>query len=84
MQDLQDEIEELRQKAKSEMEETDERSQYFEKSGRHAAYKEVLKILERREQEIEQSLYSDEVREMVETERPLPDMTEGVDDERVD
>lgn len=59
MQDLRQQLEDLRQQAKDEMHEATDRSEYYSKSGEHAAYKNMIKILEEREQEIEESYYHD-------------------------
>lgn len=58
MQDLRQQVEGLRQQAKEEMDKPEQdREGYFTASGKHAAYKNMVKILEEREQEIEETYY---------------------------
>jgi len=59
MQDLQQQLEDLRQKAQDKMHDAETQSEYYSKSGEHAAYKNMIKILEEREQEIEETYYHD-------------------------
>lgn len=59
LEDLQQEIEELKRKAKQRMDETDERGEFFRQSGRHAAYKKVSQIIDDRMEEIESGDFSD-------------------------
>jgi len=57
MQDLRQQLEDLRKEAKEDMQDATDRSEYYGKSGEHAAYKNMIQILEEREQEIEEMYY---------------------------
>ena len=59
MEDLRQQLDDLRKEAKEQMEDATTESRYYSASGEHAAYKNMIKILEEREQEIEETYYHD-------------------------